>query len=78
MRDRKSDTAHRRVAAKTLGRPLAPSEVVDHRNEDKTDQASSNLVVKSRSAHTTQHNQARSLSKLRASLRMVREKRKSY
>ena len=78
MRDRKSDTAHRRAAEVKLGRKLLPGEVVDHLNEDKTDQAHTNLAVTSRSAHTTQHNKARRLSKLRSVLRMPAEKRRLY
>ena len=78
MRDRSSDTAHRRAAEAKLGRRLQPDEVVDHLNEDKADNSPSNLVTKSRSVHTTEHNRTRGLSKLRASLRMVREKKKLY
>ena len=78
MRDRKNDHTHRDVAERTLGRKLQPTEVVDHRNEDKTDQTPTNLAVKSRSVHTSEHNRTRSLSKLRASLRMVREGKRLY
>lgn len=78
MRDRKSDTAHRRAAESKLGRKITDKEVVDHRNEDKTDQTPTNLDVKTRSAHTTQHNKARGLSKLRAALRMTTEGKKLY
>ena len=77
MRDRKSDQ-HRVLTQQRLRRKLGYNEVVDHVNEDKTDNTPSNLVVKSRSAHTTGHNKRRSLSRLRASLRMVKEGRKSY
>ena len=78
MRDRHSDTVHRRAAAHALGRPLTPDELVHHVNEDKADQTPANLDVKSRSVHTTEHNRARPLSKLRAALRMVREKKRLY
>lgn len=78
MRDRKSDTAHRRVAEAKLGRKLKPGEVVDHVNETKTDNSPANLAVKTRGAHTAQHNKARGLSKLRAALRAYRERRKVY
>ena len=78
MRDRKSDTAHRRVVARKLGRPLAPNEVVHHVNEDKADNSPINLVVTSRSVHSAGHNRTRSLSKLRASLRMERERKRLY
>jgi len=77
MRDRKSD-AHRAIAEKKVGRKLGPNEVVDHKDEDKANNAPANLDVKSRGAHTAQHNRARGLSKLRASLRMHREGRKLY
>ena len=78
MRDRPSDTAHRRVVERSLGRPLTPNEIVHHANEDKADNTPTNLVVTPRSAHSTEHNKTRGLSKLRASLRMIREKRKLY
>ncbi len=78
MRDRKDDQTHRNVASAKLGRPLAPGEVVHHANEDKTDNAPINLDVKSRSDHTSGHNQTRGLSKVRAALRMVKEGKKLY
>jgi hypothetical protein len=77
MRDRPSDH-HRRVLETKLGRKLKPSEVAHHADENKANNASANLSVQERSAHTTEHNRHRSLSRLRAALRMVREKRKSY
>lgn len=77
MRDRKSD-AHRAIAEKKVGRKLGPNEVVDHADEDKTNNAETNLAVKPRSKHTSEHNRARPLSRLRASLRMVNESRKLY
>ena len=73
MRDRKSDTRHRRVAEAKIGRNLAPSEVVHHVNEDKTDDSQANLSVAQRGAHTGDHNRHRSVSKLRKALRMVRD-----
>ena len=78
MRDRPSDTAHRRAAARALGRSLTPDDLVHHTNEDKADQTFAHLAVTTRSAHTTAHNRARPLSRLRAALRMVREKRRLY
>ena len=78
MRDRPSDTIHRTVVARTVGRSLKANEVVHHANEDKADNTPINLAVTPRSVHTSEHNRTRSLSKLRASLRMVREKRKLY
>ena len=78
MRDRKDDQAHRRIAATKLGRKLAPHEVVDHINEDKRDNSPANLAVESRAAHTRHHAGARSLSRLRASLRMVKEGKRLY
>lgn len=77
LRDRKSD-AHRAVAERKVGRKLGPNEVVDHLNEDKTDNSPANLEPKPRGAHTAQHNRARGLSKLRAALRMHREGKKIY
>lgn len=78
MRDRKSDTAHRSAAERKIGRPLLPTEVVDHLDEDKTNNAPTNLDPKLRGAHTAQHNRSRGLSKLRASLRMHRDGKKMY
>lgn len=77
MRDRTSD-AHRTMTERELGRTLGPNEVVDHVDEDKTNNAKENRRVMPRGAHTTMHNKTRGLSKLRAALRMVREGRKSY
>ncbi len=78
MRDRKSDTAHRNAAELKLGRKLLDTEVVDHLDEDKENNAPINLDVKGRSQHTSAHNQARPLSKLRASLRMANRGEKLY
>lgn len=77
MRDRKSD-AHRKIAANKVGRKLAPNEVVHHADEDKANNVDTNLAVEPRGKHTGAHNRARPLSRLRASLRMVRESRKLY
>lgn len=77
MRDRKSDK-HRTIAEKHVGRKLGPNEVVDHKDEDKTNNAPINLAVKGRGEHTAAHNRTRSLSKLRASLRMVKRGEKLY
>lgn len=79
MRDRKDDTTHRRVAEAKIGRKLQPTEVVDHLDEDKSNNAGANLDVKGRSAHSSQHGRNRGgLSRLRSSLRMVKEGRKLY
>lgn len=77
MRDRKTDM-HRQAAARKLGRPLTADELVHHKDEDKTNNTSTNLDVTSRSVHTSEHNKARGTSRLRAALRMVKEGRKLY
>lgn len=79
MRDRPDDT-HRTIAEKKIGRALLPSEVVDHLDEDKANNAPANLDPKDRGAHTSMHNirRATGLSKLRRSLSMVKEGRKLY
>lgn len=77
MRDRKSD-AHRNVAAKKIGRKLAPNEVVDHKDEDKENNAPNNLAIKSRSEHTVEHNKTRHVSRLRKALAMQRKGHKLY
>ena len=47
---------HRHVAAKKLGRPLKPGEVVHHKNRDKTDNRRSNLwIFKSQARHHATH-----------------------
>jgi hypothetical protein len=47
---------HRHVAARKLGRPLKPGEVVHHINRDKTDNRRSNLwVFKSQEQHHATH-----------------------
>ena len=78
MRDRPSDTAHRRALERKLGRPLKPNEVAHHENENKADNTPINLNAKARSVHTSEHNRRRGLSKLRASLRMERERKRLY
>lgn len=77
MRDRK-DESYRSTAERQIGRRLKPHEVVHHRNEDKTDGSPANLEVATRAKHTSDHNRARPLSRLRKALRMVRERRKLY
>ncbi len=78
MRDRPNDTAHRTNASIKAGRPLKPSEVAHHQDEDKANNAPANMAVKARGAHTSDHNRTRGLSKLRAALRMVKEGKKLY
>jgi hypothetical protein len=77
MRDRTSDQ-HRSLTKARTGRALGPDEIVHHKNENKTDNADTNLEVQPRGAHTAAHNRARELSKLRAALRMSKEGRKLY
>lgn len=77
MRDRPSDV-HKAILEQKLGRPLAPTEVTDHADEDKRNNAPSNLSAQDRGEHTRKHNQQRGLSKLRSALRMVNEDRKLY
>lgn len=76
MRDRPSDTAHRRAAERKLGRKLTSSELVHHRDHDKSNNAESNLETESRSQHTTRHNRPgeRTLGRLRKSLDIVNRK----
>lgn len=79
MRDRKDDHTHRRIVETRLGRKLTATEVVDHLDEDKSHNAGANLAPSERAVHTAKHNRNRGgLSKLRASLRMVKEGKKSY
>ena len=78
MRDRPSDTTHRRVLERKLGRALRPGEVAHHENEDKADNSPINLNAKARNVHTSEHNRSRGLSKLRTSLRMERERKRLY
>ena len=78
MRDRTNDRTHRRVVERKLGRTLAPTEVAHHENEDKADNTPINLNAKARNVHTAEHNKSRGLSKLRASLRMERERKRLY
>lgn len=77
MRDRPNDQ-HRKVAEAVAGRKLGPDEVVDHKDEDKANNAPANLKVEPRGRHTGKHNANRPLSQLRAALRMTKEKRKLY
>lgn len=77
MRDRKSDI-HRTLAQSETSRTLQTDEVVHHRDEDKANNVATNRVVVPRGQHTALHNTTRGLSRLRASLRMVREGRKLY
>ncbi len=78
MRDRRDDQTHRTVAAAKLGRPLKPNEVVDHANEDKTDQSPANVNAMDRGKHTAMHNRARGVSKVRKALSMPKRGEKLY
>lgn len=77
MRDRPNDQHRTRVEQK-LGRSLGPDEIVHHANEDKQDNSDANLNVQGRGPHTAQHNRQRGLSRLRTSLRMVKEGKRLY
>lgn len=78
MRDRPNDD-HRKVAQAAIGRALLPSEVVDHRDENKANNTTANLRVMDRAAHTAEHNRTRGgLSRLRKSLSMVDRGEKLY
>lgn len=46
---------HRLVAEKKIGRALRPTEVVHHKNEDRTDNRPGNLVVLTRAEHMDEH-----------------------
>lgn len=74
MRDRPNDQ-HRQLAEARLGRKLNQDEIVHHRNENKNDNSKANQEITSRSQHTTNHNKARNLSRLR---RILRDKPKLY
>jgi len=76
LRDRPSSSNHREVAEAKLGRKLLPNEVVDHADEDKTNNSPANLSAEDRAAHTARHNAARGLSKLRRALRTTQGKEK--
>lgn len=78
MRDRKNDTTHRQIASRAAGRKLTPNEVAHHLDEDKSNNASSNLLVESRSAHTKRHNRTRSLGRLRKALTMAKRGERLY
>lgn len=77
MRDRPSDR-HRTLTEREAGRPLGPDEVVHHKNENKEDNSTENRELVPRGLHTTQHNKARGLSRLRKALTMVNHKERLY
>jgi HNH endonuclease len=80
MRDRRSDTTHRVAARAKVGRTLTSSDIVDHLDENKANNAAPNLDVTTRSAHGKRHARDRKsgLSALRSSLAMQRTGKKSY
>lgn len=69
---------YRRAAERKLGRPLTPSEVVHHNEEDLALNTASDTTVMTRAQHTALHGRKRPLGKLRSALRMVKEGRKLY
>lgn len=77
MRDRPNDE-HRTLTEARRGRKLTTNEIVHHADEDKTNNADTNLKIEPRGEHTRTHNRQRGLSKLRAALRMVKEGKKVY
>jgi hypothetical protein len=68
MRDRRTDR-HRAVGTAVAGHALGPDDIIHHKDENKANNHPSNLVVVPRGQHTTEHNKARPLSKLRKALR---------
>ncbi len=77
MRDRPNDR-HRTLTERELGRTLGPNEVVDHVNEDKTDNTPANRRVVERGAHTAHHNRRRSVGRLVKALTMHKRGEKLY
>lgn len=62
---------HRHLISEKIGRPLAPKEVVHHKNKDISDNRIENLeLLKSQSVHVAQHNRDR------RGIKLNRKKRK--
>lgn len=68
----------RRTDHHTRNLPIKSGEVRHHLDEDKSNNAPSNLRVETRSAHTTRHNKTRRLGKLRKALTMHKRGERLY
>ncbi len=77
MRDRPTDE-HRRLTEAELGRKLQRNEIVDHVNEDKSDNSKANRRVMQRGEHTAHHNRRRTTGQLVKALSMYKRGEKRY
>lgn len=71
MRDRPSDT-HRRVARRS-GLDTTPGRDIHHKDDDKTNNAPSNLESLSHAAHTVITNRRRRVSRLKRALTLPKK-----